>query len=114
MEDDAPNEAVGWVWSDGSTTRFINQARSPVRFAVGTIQMAEALAAVDPERKTLVALYHSHPNGNPEPSPYDVAQMFRQYQMDAVFPWVILTPDGIPHVWQWAETEVREVVLSAV
>lgn len=114
MEDDAPNEAVGWLWSDGTITRFINQARSPVRFAVGMTQMAEALAAVDPDEKTLVALYHSHPNGNPEPSAYDIEQMRFQYQIDAVFPWVILTPDGVPHIWRWAETEVQEVVLSAV
>lgn len=108
MEHDAPLEAVGWLWDDGTTTRFINQARSPERFAVGTTQMAEALAAVNPDEKNLIAIYHSHPNGNTAPSKYDKEQMKAQVGVGAPYPWLIITPDHYLYAW-WCDDKAEDI-----
>lgn len=105
MEEEAPLEAVGWLWDDGSLTRFVNQARSSERFAVGSTQMADALAAVDPDHKSLIGLYHSHPNGNRLPSAYDEEQMRLQFASGIPIPWLIITPDHALSVWWWGETD---------
>ena len=101
MDYDAPNEAVGLLWDDGTTTRLTNQARSPSRFSVGRTQMAEALADVDPTEKILIGLYHSHPNGMIRPSLTDEMQMCEQAHMEITLPWLIVTPDHSLHIWWW-------------
>lgn len=105
MEEEAPIEAVGWLWDDGTTTRFVNQARSTERFAVGGTQMADALASVDPGEKALIGLYHSHPNGNRLPSAYDEEQIRLQFASGIPIPWLIVTPDRYLTAWWWGETD---------
>lgn len=105
MEKDAPLEVAGWVWDDGTVSRFVNQARAVDRFAVGHTQMAEALAANPPELRQLVGQYHSHPNGNPQPSEYDEEQMRLQFVSGINFPWLIVTPDHSLIAWFYCEDD---------
>lgn len=105
MEKEAPIEAVGWLWDDGTITRFVNQARATDRFAIGQTQMAEALAANDPEERLLIGLYHSHPNGTPHPSDTDTEQMRLQFVSGINFPWLIVTPDHSLIAWFYTEDE---------
>lgn len=105
MQKETPIEAVGWLWSDGTISKFVNQARATDRFAIGHTQMAEALAANPPEEKLLVGLYHSHPNGLERPSVYDEEQMRLQFVSGLPFPWIIVTPNCNLTAWFFCEPD---------
>lgn len=92
MDGELPNECVGLLWSDGTTTKLINQARSPSRFSVGGMQFLEAIERVDPDVKTLAAFYHSHPGGMLKPSSEDEQQIRLQFAAGVFFPWLIVAP----------------------
>lgn len=109
MESESPIEAVGLLWDDSSITRLTNQARSASRFSVGRTQMAEALAATDPNEKLLIGLYHSHPNGSIRPSLADELQMCEQAHMKIALPWLIVTPDHSLHIWWWEMNEGKVI-----
>lgn len=104
MLDELPNEAVGLLWGDGSISRLINQARSPLRFAVSQPQLAEAMDAVDPEI-LLVGLYHSHPGGRTTLSAEDEDQLRLQFTAGIWIPWFIINPSGNLHAWWWSQEE---------
>lgn len=98
-----PNESVGFLWSDGTTSPLRNQAQSPERFAVGPTQMAEVLAAVNPEEKTLVAFYHSHPQNSANLSQEDQKVLHDQHKLGVGLPWLVSTPSGFLVAWWWAD-----------
>lgn len=94
-----PEEVCGLIWDDGTITRLRNQAASPSRFSVGQTQLAEALAAQDPNEKLLAAVYHSHPNGSIALSDEDRTQMSEMWKVMTV-PWAVATrtiSDGISY-----------------
>lgn len=101
MEDDLPLEACGLVWSDGSITRLINQARSETRFAVSQTLLAEELAQVDVDEKLMVAFYHSHPRGLLELSNEDHAS-FKDQSSYVNLPWLIVTSDRRARIFVWS------------
>jgi proteasome lid subunit RPN8/RPN11 len=75
---DAPLETCGLLAGrDGRATRVLpvlNVLRSRVRYNMGSGQeFFDAMAACDFEP---LAIYHSHPQGPPTPSPTDVAESF--------------------------------------
>lgn len=72
-EEEKPNEAVGLIWADSTITQLINQARSPVRFTVSVDQLGAAVQ--DRHIRDLVAIYHSHPHSQGQPSPTDIDMM---------------------------------------
>ena len=104
--EDAPLEAVGLVFADGSIQRLINQARSRHRFAISRSQLTEVLAAA--EQKP-VCLYHSHPTVEAKPSLPDRAIMRTQMEIAGIsIPFLILGTDGL-RVWLWQNGEAVEV-----
>lgn len=72
---EAPNEACGlisrsggglWVW------RARNAAEDPSRrFLIAARDQFDLMGLISAAGEELVAIYHSHPSGNPEPSAYD-------------------------------------------
>ncbi len=50
-----------------------NELRSPVRFRMNPAGQWAAMQAIFPERE-MTAIYHSHPDGPPHPSPTDLAE----------------------------------------
>lgn len=75
---DAPLETCGLLAGrEGHVTRVLpvpNVLRSRVRYSMGGGQVFfDAMAACDFEP---LAIYHSHPQGPPVPSPTDIAESF--------------------------------------
>ena len=103
-----PNECVGLLWSDGSISRLINQARSPSRFSAGGAQIAEAMEKVDQDL-LLAAVYHSHPGGRSTLSDDDENQLRLQFAAGVAIPWLIVNPSGDMRVWWWSEEDDRAV-----
>lgn len=100
VEVELPFEAVGLVWSDGSISPLINQARSQHRFTVSQALLAEALVAVDPAEKTLVAFYHSHPQGLLDLSKEDF-ESFKAQCRTFPLPWIVVTPNKKARLFRW-------------
>ena len=95
-----PVEAVGFILSDGDIMRLINQARYPSMFSVSRAQVADRLAAVDPDKHTVIALYHSHPAGTTTLSPDDQVSMRKSWTDDGLtLPWVVVVPDSRLAIW---------------
>lgn len=98
--EDAPIEAVGFILSDGDIIRLINQARSATMFTVSRAQVADKLARIDPDRHTVIALYHSHPGGTTTLSPDDQQSMRQTWTDDGLtIPWVTIVPDSRLAIW---------------
>ena len=98
--EEAPIEAVGLVLSDGDIMRLINQTRSPSMFSVSRAQLAERLADIDPDKHTVIAIYHSHPGGTTTLSPDDQASMRATWTDDGMtLPWITLVPDSRLAIW---------------
>lgn len=96
-----PEEVVGLVWTDGTVTRLINQARSTTEFSVGVAQLSEALVLVDPNEKTVAAVYHSHPADSTALSHADQKSLKAQWEDDLHTPWVVVTPHNGYSIWEW-------------
>lgn len=102
-----PVEAVGFVLSDGDVLRLINQTRSKNMFSVSRAQVADRLASVDPEKHTIIALYHSHPGGTTTLSPDDQASMRNSWMDDGMtLPWVTIVPDSRIAIW-WLDPQYK-------
>lgn len=94
-----PEEVVGLVLSDGSIIPLINQARSSSRFEVSVAQMADVLASIDPEVRTVYALYHSHPAKELSLSFLDQRNLQIHYRTGLSVPWLVMIPDGSARMW---------------
>ena len=109
--DDHPLEAVGLVFSDGSTRRLINQARSPRRFSIARAQLEEVIAE---SGLSPICLYPSHPAGRAVPSTPDQRVMSSQATRAGLpVPFVILGVDGL-RVWLWQDGAAREIQVPHV
>lgn len=103
-----PEEIVGLILSDGDIVRLINQARSSSRFEISRRQMAEKLAYVDPEKHSVVAIYHSHPSGTTTLSPTDLESMSLSWKVDRLtIPWVVVCPGSRVGIW-WLDPTYRQ------
>lgn len=96
----APEEVVGLVLSDGDIVRLINQTHSAHMFSVSRTQMADRLTMIDPEKHTVIAIYHSHPKGTTTLSPDDQKSMRTSWIQDGLtLPWVTIVPDSRLAIW---------------
>lgn len=96
----SPEEVVGLVLSDGDLVRLTNQTRSKHMFAVSREQLADRLALIDPDKHTVIAIYHSHPGGTTTLSPDDQTSMRETWTQDGLtLPWVTIVPDSRLAIW---------------
>src|SRR5690606_9974314 len=75
-----PHEACGLLaGQDGRAERLFpieNVLHSPVAYEMEPQQQVRAMLAIEDGGLELLAIYHSHPDGPPRPSPSDVAQAY--------------------------------------
>lgn len=73
-----PEEACGLVGGlDGEARAVLaitNQLHSLVRFRMDPAEQLRAFQSLESAGLELIAIFHSHPNGPPTPSPTDVAE----------------------------------------
>lgn len=84
----APHEVCGFIFTDGSVVEIPNAAADPSRgFAMSQLHLCNRV----PQPELVVALWHSHPNGNATPSENDLkcAELFADWRH------FIVTPDDI-------------------
>ena len=76
VEYHAPIEACGLLaGKNGEVTKvypIANALASPVRFRMAPDEQLHAFMDIDAQSLDLLAIYHSHPNGPPQPSPTDL------------------------------------------
>ncbi len=73
-----PEEACGLVGGVAGKARMViavtNQLHSPVRFRMDALEQLRAFQTFENAGLELIAIFHSHPNGPPAPSPTDIAE----------------------------------------
>ena len=73
-----PFEACGLLsginGSVGDVLPVTNVARSPVRFRMEPRGQFRAFAQIESSGQEILAIFHSHPNGSPIPSPTDIKE----------------------------------------
>jgi len=73
-----PEEACGILAGKNEVVThnipITNQAHSPVRYYMEPIELFNALEFIDKEQLSLLAIYHSHPNGPENPSETDIKE----------------------------------------
>jgi proteasome lid subunit RPN8/RPN11 len=73
-----PEEACGLVAGRAGHSLVVypvvNVLRSPVRFRMQPQEQVDALLEMERQGWGLLAIYHSHPAGPPQPSPTDLAE----------------------------------------
>ena len=100
-----PEEACGLI--GGTADRAVialpitNELHSPVRFRMDPLEQLQAFLQFESEGLDLLAIYHSHPNGPPHPSPTDIAEFLYPGAL-----YLILSPG--PSGWQVREFEIQD------
>ena len=116
---DAPHECVGLLFGTVTDDHYRATRRVPLPNAAPDPQrhylaepeaLLSALKHADAQGDDLVAIYHSHPNGVPQPSDTDRADA--RYDV----PYLITVPESGETRGFWLRGEVRpiEVVLAAL
>jgi proteasome lid subunit RPN8/RPN11 len=76
--DHSPEESCGILAGKNDVVThnipITNQAHSPVRYYMEPIELFKALEFIDKEQLSLLAIYHSHPNGPEYPSETDIKE----------------------------------------
>lgn len=94
-----PEETCGLIGGrEGRAERLFpieNIRHSPVAFEMDPLAQIEAMLAIEADGMEIVAIYHSHPSGPPNPSPTDIAQA---YYPDAVYIIISLAKVTAPEV----------------
>lgn len=97
-----PNEACGFLaGSDAAVSSFYpltNAAASPVYYRPDDREMIAALNDIDDKEMDLLAIFHSHVNSPPRPSPTDVREA---HYPEAVYLIVSLTNTSSPESQGW-------------
>jgi proteasome lid subunit RPN8/RPN11 len=78
-----------------------NRATAPDRFEIDPSEHIRLLRQARASRRAIIGCYHSHPNGKPEPSPYD-----QENARDDEFIWLIASLGG-------DEVDLRAYVCNA-
>jgi len=100
-----PEEACGLI--GGTADRAVialpitNELHSPVRFRMDPLEQLQAFLRFESEGLDLLAIYHSHPNGPPHPSPTDIAEFLYPGAL-----YLILSPGSSR--WQVREFEIQD------
>ncbi len=73
-----PEEACGLIGGLGEQAHQVvaitNELHSPVRFRMDAREQLAAFLHFEEKGLELIAIFHSHPNGPPTPSPTDLAE----------------------------------------
>jgi [CysO sulfur-carrier protein]-S-L-cysteine hydrolase len=77
-----------------------NALRSTTRFRMAPQEQVDALLAIERHGWRLLAIYHSHPEGPPNPSPTDISEA--SYPEAFTLIW---SPDG--HQWGCRGFQIR-------
>ena len=108
-----PNEACGLLAGSLATgkARAFHPARnehaSPLRFSVAGEDLVRITYAIEAAGHDLLAIFHSHPNGEAEPSPTDV----REARYPAALQ-VLSGRDGTLRAWRLRDGTATEVPLA--
>jgi proteasome lid subunit RPN8/RPN11 len=80
IENCLPEEACGLIGGFEETSRVVipveNELHSPVRFRMAPLAQLKAFDQIEAQGWKLLAIFHSHPQGPPDPSPTDIAEFF--------------------------------------
>jgi len=80
VQSEYPLEACGFLSGrDGlvmSQHPIHNHLQSETEYEMEPAEMLSAFLAMEAQGEELVAIYHSHPQGPPHPSPTDIAQAY--------------------------------------
>jgi proteasome lid subunit RPN8/RPN11 len=80
IESCLPEEACGMVGGlEGTARRVIpieNELHSPVRFRMAALAQLHGFDQIEEQGWDLMAIFHSHPQGPPNPSPTDIAEFY--------------------------------------
>ena len=75
-----PLEACGFLSGrDGIVVNqypIYNRLQSETEYGMEPTEMLSAFLAMETQEEELLAIYHSHPQGSPHPSPTDIAQAY--------------------------------------
>lgn len=78
VETEAPLEACGLLAGKDSRVEAVheirNQAQSPARFVMDSLEQWQAFEEIEFREMDLLAIYHSHPAGPATPSATDIAE----------------------------------------
>lgn len=85
---DAPREACGLVFPDGTTMEITNVRSSPGTYVMHEGEFRTAVQ----QHGMFSAIWHTHPNGDVKPSPFDTEFHMRHYE-DVLM--VIATADEV-------------------
>jgi len=89
-----PEEACGLLGGlDGEARLALavaNQLHSPVRFRMDPSEQLRAFQSLEAAGLELIAIYHSHPNGPPTPSPTDITE----FAYPGVLALILMPGDG--------------------
>jgi proteasome lid subunit RPN8/RPN11 len=75
-----PEEACGLLAGECRTVRRVipveNSLHSSTRYSMDAKAQLEAFLAMEQDGQEMVGIFHSHPNGPPDPSPSDIAEFY--------------------------------------
>jgi proteasome lid subunit RPN8/RPN11 len=100
-----PEEACGLIGGTADKALvaqpITNELHSPVRFRMDPAEQLQAFLQFESQGLDLLAIYHSHPNGPPHPSPTDIEEFLYPGVL-----YLILSPG--PPGWQVRELEYQD------
>lgn len=106
-EEGYPNEICGVVVVSGKVEHYVqcvNLSKDPTE----EFQMCPDSYAEAEELGEVVGIVHSHPDATTRPSPYDIAVMSRNYEVQ-----LIVDPQSAPvpwHIVSWPEGDYRQII----
>ena len=110
----APEEACGLVAGKNGRTHAIlsitNILHSPVRYRMAPQEQLEAFEWIDRQGLELLAIYHSHPDGPPVPSPTDIDEAY--YPEAFYLIWSRHSGEWSCHAFLIHASQVREVCIN--
>ena len=107
-----PEEACGLLLGDGGEVARVEPAENVAddrrrRFEVEPRLLLRLHRELRSGPLSLLGVYHSHPEGQPEPSPTDLARA-----LDPELVWLIVGRDGAARAWRIADGRAREIALT--
>ncbi len=107
-----PEEACGLLLGAGGEVARVEPAENVAedrrrRFEVDPRLLLRLHRELRASPLAVLGVYHSHPEGRPEPSPTDLAKA-----LDPELIWLIVGADGAARAWRIADGRAREIALT--